>query len=262
MKLISLGAGEQSTALALMAAEGIIPGCDGAVFADTNGEPDEVYRHLMILQLVCAAYGFPVHRVSRGNIEDDALDTERRFASMPLYTRDAKGKVGMLRRQCSSEYKVKEVHRKARELVGAKRPPAGAIEMWVGISTDEAHRMKPSGKQYVVNRWPLIELGMSRADCRRFNQSRGFFDVPKSACIVCPYTDRARWRDMQVRRPDEFETAVQFERDIHKSPRFRSDDVFLTRYAKPLDEVDFRSEEEAGQMVFGFDAECEGVCGV
>lgn len=261
IRLISLGAGEQSTALALMAAERIVPNCDGAVFADTGGEPDEVYRHLMVLQLVCAAYGLPVYRVSKGSIEDDALDTEHRFASMPLYTKDAKGRVGMLRRQCSREYKVEEVHRKARDLLGKMRPKPGEVEMWVGISTDEAHRMKPSGKQYVVNRWPLIELGMSRADCRSFNESRGFHDVPKSACIVCPYTDRDRWRDMQVRRPEEFETAVQFERDIRNSPRFRADDVYLTRHAKPLDQIDFRNEEEAGQLNM-FDAECEGVCGV
>lgn len=263
LQVVSLGAGVQSTALALMAAEGIIEGgaCDGAIFADTRDEPDEVYRHLMILQLVCAAYGFPIHRVSRGSIVDDALDADHRFASIPLYTRDPSGKVGMLRRQCSREYKVEEVHRKIRELLGSQRPKPGSAEVWVGISTDEAHRMKPTGKKYVVNRWPLIELGMSRADCRRFNESRGFFDVPKSACVICPYTDRARWRERQVRHPEEFEHAVRFERDIRNSPRFRADGVYLTRNAVPLDEIDFRSEKDAGQLDM-FDEECEGVCGV
>lgn len=258
---MSLGAGEQSTALTLMAAEGIVKDCDGAVFADTGWEPDAVYEHLERLTLHLAAYGMPVHRVSKGNIRDDALDEGHRFASMPLYTKDASGKVGKLRRQCTREYKVDEVHRKVRGLLGERRPRPGSAETWVGISTDEAHRMKPTHKLYVVNRWPLIELGMSRADCARFNASRGFPDVPKSACVGCPFTDRSRWRDMKLNRPEEFADAVEFERDVRRSPRFLADDVYLTRAAVPLDEVDFRSEEDAGQMSM-FDEECYGMCGV
>ena len=47
MHIISLGAGVQSTTMALMAAHGEIePMPDCAIFADTGDEPQAVYDHL------------------------------------------------------------------------------------------------------------------------------------------------------------------------------------------------------------------------
>ena len=46
LTILSLGAGVQSTCLALMAAKGeVTPMPDAAIFADTH-EPKEVYEHL------------------------------------------------------------------------------------------------------------------------------------------------------------------------------------------------------------------------
>ncbi len=63
LRVLSLGAGVQSTTLALMAAHGEIgPMPDCAIFADTGWEPAAVYEHLDWL-----ASGnvlpFPIHRV-------------------------------------------------------------------------------------------------------------------------------------------------------------------------------------------------------
>lgn len=50
LRILSLGAGVQSTTLALMAAHGEIgPMPDAAIFADTGNEPDAVYDHLQWL---------------------------------------------------------------------------------------------------------------------------------------------------------------------------------------------------------------------
>jgi 3'-phosphoadenosine 5'-phosphosulfate sulfotransferase (PAPS reductase)/FAD synthetase len=48
MRVISLGAGVQSTTLLLLAHRGELPGgpVDYAIFADTGWEPAGVYRHL------------------------------------------------------------------------------------------------------------------------------------------------------------------------------------------------------------------------
>lgn len=50
MRILSLGAGVQSTTLLLMSRHGDIAPLDGAVFADTGWEPQEVYRHLAWLE--------------------------------------------------------------------------------------------------------------------------------------------------------------------------------------------------------------------
>jgi len=65
--IISLGAGVQSSTMALMAAAGEIgPMPVAAIFADTQGEPQEVYDYLEYLKPLLP---FPVHVVTAGNIE-------------------------------------------------------------------------------------------------------------------------------------------------------------------------------------------------
>mgnify|MGYP003127346576 FL=1 len=39
-------------------------------------------------------------------------------------------------------------------------------------------------------------------------------------------------------------------------------EAFIHRSCKPLEEVDLRSDVEKGQNVFGWDDECDGMCGV
>ena len=87
LRVISLGAGVQSTVMALMAEAGDIgPRPDCAVFADTGWEPREVYDHLDWLE---GQLSFPVYRVQRGNIkedlESDLNTTGHKFASIPFF---------------------------------------------------------------------------------------------------------------------------------------------------------------------------------
>jgi hypothetical protein len=39
-------------------------------------------------------------------------------------------------------------------------------------------------------------------------------------------------------------------------------EVYLHNSCKPLDQIDFDSDEDKGQMTWDFKAECEGMCGV
>jgi hypothetical protein len=73
LKVLSLGAGVQSTCLLLMALEGEIERPDCAIFADTGWEPKGVYEHLGRLQAKAAEHNFPIHVVSAGNIRQVVL---------------------------------------------------------------------------------------------------------------------------------------------------------------------------------------------
>jgi 3'-phosphoadenosine 5'-phosphosulfate sulfotransferase (PAPS reductase)/FAD synthetase len=71
---LSLGAGVQSSTMALMAAYGeITPLPKVAIFSDTQVEPPDVYSWLNYLEdeIKKAPYPFPVHRVTHGNLEDE-----------------------------------------------------------------------------------------------------------------------------------------------------------------------------------------------
>ena len=71
--IISLGAGVQSSTMALMAAKGeITPMPDCAIFADTGWEPVRVYEWLDWLE---TQLPFPLYRVSKGNLREDIVNS-------------------------------------------------------------------------------------------------------------------------------------------------------------------------------------------
>ncbi|WP_414939755.1 hypothetical protein [Amycolatopsis sp. cmx-11-51] len=72
LRCLSLGAGVQSSAVLLLACEGVIPRFDVALFADTGWEPRAVYANLARLRAHAETFGIPVRTVSAGNIRDDA----------------------------------------------------------------------------------------------------------------------------------------------------------------------------------------------
>jgi site-specific recombinase XerD len=189
LRLLSLGAGVQSTTVLLLACDGVIPRFDYALFADTGWEPRQVYENLARLRAHAENAGVPVRIVSAGNIRTDALDPAHRFVSMPLHVLNADGSRGLARRQCTSEYKISPLKKAARQLLGYPHPrrvPRGVfVEQSIGISTDEFTRAKDSGVRYLRNVFPLIELGWDRARCIEYLAERGFGHTVKSACVGC-----------------------------------------------------------------------------
>lgn len=256
MNILSLGAGVQSTTVALMVKHGDLPMVDAAIFADTGWEPWRVYEHLARLERLLP---FPLYRVSAGNLRADTMDRSKaaagRVAAVPWFMSNG----GIGRRQCTSEYKIRPIQRKVRELLGGKTPKGGAT-MLVGISMDEAIRMKPSRVRYIVNRWPLIEKQMSRRDCLRWLEERQYPIPGKSSCIGCPYHSDAAWRDLRDNSPEEWADALEVDRAIRNQPKMKAQQ-FMHRSLKPLEEVDLRTHDELGQPDL-FNNECEGMCGV
>lgn len=270
LRVLSLGAGVQSTTLALLAAhEEIGPMPDCAIFADTGWEPDAVYEHLAWL-MSPNVLPFPVHIVSAGNIRDNliAAGCGRRWSSIPAFTRttNRRGQVsiGMIRRQCTGDYKIDPIRRKVRELAGLTRkrsPAVPVVEQWIGISTDEIVRMKPSFERWRVNRWPLVERRMARSDCLRWLDRHGYPRPPKSACIGCPFHSDAVWRAMRNHDPAAWADAVEVDRIIRAGLRGIRGEVYLHRSAVPLDEADLSTEADSGQLDL-WPNECEGMCGL
>jgi hypothetical protein len=223
IRSLSPGAGVQSTTLALLAIERVLPKPDCAIFADTGWEPQAVYEHLDRLAAELDRAGIPLHRVTNGNLRSDAINPDHRYASVPYFVRNADGTDGMGRRQCTSEYKLAPINRKVRELLGAappdfRRVPKGrTAEQWIGFSTDEIQRVSDKvGVRYLRPRYPLLELGMSRKDCQRWLSARGWGSTVKSACIGCPYHGNAQWRDLRDNHPEEWADAVAFDESIRK----------------------------------------------
>jgi hypothetical protein len=241
IRVLSLGAGVQSTTLALLSAEGRLPKLDAAIFADTGWEPQTVYDHLSQLERVLAGAGIACYRAQQGDLRAEALDAAHRFVSIPLHVRTPAGRA-MGQRQCTSQYKLRPIRRKVRELLGAASPdflrvPKGRVcELWIGFSTDEIERVSDNGVPgYLQQRYPLLDLGMDRGDCLRWLRSRGWTSVAKSACIGCPYNGNRRWRELRDNYPAEWADVVAFDEAIRHPPGMPASYTgFLHRSLLPL----------------------------
>jgi hypothetical protein len=172
--------------------------------------------------------------------------------------------IGMIRRQCTNEYKIVPIRRKVRELLGIagqRSPTSPVAEQWISISLDEAVRIKPSFEHWQINRWPLIERGMTRLDCLNWLERNGYPRPPKSACIGCPFHTDVHWRHMRDHDPDAWADAVSVDRTIRIGFRGIRGEVYLHRSAVPLDQADLSTAADRGQLDLWLN-ECEGVSGV
>jgi hypothetical protein len=258
---LSLGAGVQSTTLLLMSNKGLrdCPRADAAIFADTGAEPVWVYRNLESLQ---KSSDIPIHFVSAGRKIDD-LEIMR-FVTPPLWSRSPEdGKPMPTRRQCTREYKIDPIEKKVRELMGYEKGQVvkHKATAMIGISLDEARRMKMSRTPWITNTYPLVESRMTRHDCLDLLKKYGIPRPLKSSCYFCPYHSDEFWQTLKTQFQEEWDKAVAYDKAMRN---WRIDNFAGERFChsslKPLDEIDFT---HGGQTTFDFfDNECEGMCGL
>jgi len=272
LRVISLGAGVQSTAMYWMANEAkILPRPNFAIFADTQQEPKWVYENL---QRMIDHGSIPIRVVTKGDIGEaiqNAFDPEKkkRFASIPFWM-DKGGKAVPGRRQCTNEYKIRPIQEEIRSILRLKpnerAHPRYRVESWIGISTDEATRIKPSKRPWITHRWPLAEMGMSRADCLRWLLEARHPIPGRSACVMCPYRNASEYAMWRKERPEEFQRAVQFDRLLRSNGTGRGmkREQFVSNLLVPLEELPPAEILQETQLSFinQFENDCEGMCGV
>ena len=282
MKVINLGWGIQSFTLAAMVALGELEPVDAAIHADTTHERSATYDFARCWTPWLQERG--VNVVTVGDPEQ-AAKAQTQDSEAPFFTvktQDDYGGVfipahsdtdrgGMLRRQCTNRWKIQPIRRwlqaqrlRRLEIRIAQRVFYGLepkyetlepVEQWLGISLDEAERMKPSDVKYITHRWPLIERRMSRNDCIAW-LGRHDLEIPvKSACVFCPYHNRRAWWDMKRENGADWQKAVKVDEAIRKArPPY---DLFVHPDLIPLRDV--KSPMDHGQLEM-FSEECSGYC--
>jgi hypothetical protein len=275
LRILSLGAGVQSSTLALMIEKGQVPMVDAAIFADVKGEPKAVYEWLDYLKTQVTKY--PIYVVTWRNLKQDILDAAQgnyKAFTAPFFTKNIEtGKRGMLRRQCTSDYKIKPVVQKIRELLGLekneKRKKGTKVDLLMGISRDEVSRMKTNPLKYINNVYPLVEMEMRRSDCLTWMEEHRYPKPPRSACTFCPFHSTAEWRELKKNK-EEWAEVVAMDKAIRSQERFKEknagsdslkDELYLHRKCIPIDEINFDEEDKQADLFYGMENECEGMCG-
>ena len=262
VKCIALGMGVQSTAMYLMSSMGLMERADYAVFADPMSEHPETYKLLdWIIEWQEDNNGIPIYTCSNDLYSDILKGVSIRggsFTTLPVF-----GKNKILQRQCTADYKIDVVKKRLREVLGIpvnKWMPL--TEMWLGITIDEATRMKEpyKKKKYrLYNRYPFIEMLLSRDDCINFLRDNKFPMPVKSACVFCPFQSNDKWKDLKDNHPDEWKRVVNIDNAVRHNTinKGMDEEFFLHPSRTPIDEIDF----DGGQLDM-FDNECEGYCGL
>lgn len=270
---LSFGAGVQSTALLVCSNLGLhgVPRADVAIFADTGYEPAYVYEQVDRMR---AWSGIPVEIV-----KPHRAATATRFIGVPTFTRNADGSEGMGRRQCTNEWKLRPIERRLRQILGYKprQRVKKSVRALIGISVDEAHRMKPSLTAWIEKAHPLVDARLRRDDCVRVVTGAGLPRPERSACSFCPFHSAAEWRNLRDNHPADWAKAVAYDALLRDGTSPLKEPSFVHRQRVPLTQVQLdrperpmfaNCREVTAEELFAeaeadaFGNECEGMCGV
>ena len=253
LKILSLGWGVQSWTLAAMAALGEIPMPDYAVHADTTHEMAGTYAHAEKWTPWLEEHGVKVRTVTANQTDVVRKGKGVPVLVIPAYARQhGTEEVGVARRQCTGDWKIVPIRQFVRTHIDKPRP--ASVEMQMGISLDEWHRMKDADVKYIKNVYPLVDQRVSRKDCITWLEQHGL-DVPtKSGCVFCPYNTIARWKQIKSKGGIDWIEAVDADSKIRNArPGY---DYFVHGKAIPLEEA-VKIPEDFGAKQMEMDMPCD-----
>lgn len=246
--VFSYGGGIQTVAISILIGKGKLPTPDYIVMADTGREGQRTFEY--INQFINPFFMSTIGREVQ--IASHELATVDLFAHnddllLPVYT-----ETGKLPTFCSTEWKENVIKRWLRQ------QGVESCTAWLGFSFDESDRIRRRMNRKTQLKWyqadfPLSNLMLSRADCKQIIIDHGWPLPPKSACWMCPNRDNADWRDLKENSPDEFQKAVELEKEIQEW----DDTIWLHEDRTPLDQVDFYTPDKmksrsSGQCGLGY----------
>ena len=226
----SCGGGTQSGAIATLIRLGKLPKPDIAFMTDTGRERASTWPFVDgFIRPALESVGVDLQIVKAADfarLDVYWIDT----ILLPGYT-TLGGEVGKLSPFCSGKWKLDVAERWLRS-IGVE-----TCRNWIGISRDEARRIRAQHRPWMELWYPLIfEVPMTREACISLIREQGWTgQIPHSACFMCPNHSDAEWIDMKLHWPEDFRAACELESEARlKDPHF-----YLHQSCVPLTEVDF-----------------------
>lgn len=231
----SCGGGTQSGAIAVLIGSGKLPRPDFAFMTDTGRERSSTWPFVNdFIRPQLAKVGLELTVVKASDFTSLDLvsinDANETTVLMPGFT-NINGTIGKLEPFCSGKWK-RDVGERWLRSIGIK-----TARMWIGISRDEASRIRNQHRGWLALWYPLIfEVPHTRPRCVEQIRSEGWAGhIPHSACYMCPNLSDAEWIDMKLNWPEDFVMACLEEVKARaKDPHF-----FLHPSCVPLAQVDF-----------------------
>ena len=269
MKILSFGAGMQSTALALMACENaknpdtpwpLVPIYDAVIFCDLGREPPWVKDQMEFTRRACELAGIKFVVLDSPLYSDFMRNFgERRTISIPWWTIRDDGHKSKMPRNCTIDYKVELISKYVRwELLGYKKgqrlrdDDRKAHEMHMGFSAEESRRCKENPNPMFINKFPLVEMGLTRADNYAYIKDVWGLETKASACTFCPFHRNQFFAYLKEKEPEEYGRLLKVDellRDKNPKPPMDSD-LFISRSRKRI--ADLTPEDCCDGEYFGY----------
>lgn len=227
MKILSCGAGMQSTALALMSCENkkyeikypLVPIYDAILFCDLGNEPRWVYDQVYFIKCACEDAGIQFY-ILESSLYSDYLEKfgRSRVVSIPFWTTDENGVKGKMMRNCTLDYKINVMQKFVRsELLGyrkgqrTKNEDIKSHEMHLGFSIEEKQRCKDNPHKMFVNKFPLCDMNLERKDNYAYIKDIWGLETKASACTFCPFHRNYFFRHLKNNYREEYESVLEFD---------------------------------------------------
>jgi hypothetical protein len=240
VRAISYGGGVQSTALLVLAVQGIIdfPVALFANVGDDSENPGSIEFVEKWAKPYAADKGYnliELHKTRRdGTPVTLHADLLREQRSINIPVRMANGAPG--NRNCTHTFKIAVVD-KWLKANGASKTDNAVVA--IGFSTDELERANTKRtSDFSIPTYPLLDLGHDRSACAQIIRDAGLPVPPKSSCYFCPYQKPQTWAEKRRDQPDLFWKSVELESTLNRRrDSLGKDHVYMTRFGKPLDEA-------------------------
>jgi len=206
VKYLSFGAGVQTTTILFMYPQIKF---DEVIFADTGAESPETYEYLEKYSIPFMQENGIKFTVVKGN--------EKGIDNLEEYCLYYKIIPSMRVRWCNYKFKTKPIEKYILTKPKNEFPIVGIL----GISSDESHRIKTSKYNWLSYEYPLIKLKMTREDCKRFIEKKGYPIPPKSGCFFCPFQRKKEWEELYLKHPDLYERAIRLEENSQQFENFK-----------------------------------------
>ena len=259
-RVLSLGVGVQSSFLALAMTDRyridkVYAKLKGAVviFADTGSEKPktmEYWNNVVEPELKASGIEYYVVKSEEGEL----LDYYRRNDIMPF----------RVFRSCTDKFKIIPIKKKLKELWPDYHRD-NPVEMILGITTDEATRVKDSRVKYIKNIFTLIDLDYSRDSLYGFYEAWGLEPPVKSGCYCCPFAKPSEVVEFGREYPELIDLVIDMEENaIAKNPKKTGYKMQLLNGKLTVKQLIEADREQTGLDEYwndyDEDDECEGAC--
>jgi len=228
--ILSFGAGVNSTAIIALGLLKEIPMPDYIVFSDTGAEWPHTYKYMDYLE----KQGIKIIYMEGGTKNMTLIEWCQMKNFIP----------SRMNRWCTDYWKITPIHKFYKSF-------NEDCKMMIGIDAGEAHRARSVRHKGRI--FPLIDLGITRNECKKIIKKAGLGIPQKSGCYICPNQKKRQWIELKKYYPELWKIAV----DLEKGSKFKYEN-FTYKQGMTIEEF-VSDQDKQEELDFGFylNQECE-----